>query len=89
LYYEEKDEFNATEKKLTPLKGSKVKLLLFFNCIALELYRFKITFSLHIKIEFFKNGVSHGIAFTDIYKGVYYPAVSLYKNASVKFKLIF
>lgn len=33
---------------------------------------------------FYKNGVSQGIAFTDIYEGTYYPAISLYKNASVK-----
>jgi len=36
-----------------------------------------------LKIAFFKNGVCHGVAFKDIYKGMYYPAVSVYKNASV------
>ena len=35
------------------------------------------------RIEFFKNGVSQGLAYSDIYKGVYYPAISLYKNALV------
>ena len=32
---------------------------------------------------FFKNGVCQGVAYNDIYKGTYYPAVSIYKNASV------
>jgi len=35
------------------------------------------------KILFFKNGISQGTAFEDIYKGYYYPAVSLYFNATV------
>ncbi|XP_062515147.1 set1/Ash2 histone methyltransferase complex subunit ASH2-like [Corticium candelabrum] len=35
------------------------------------------------KIIFFKNGKSQGIAWEDIYDGSYYPAISLYKNASV------
>ncbi|CAF0719420.1 unnamed protein product [Brachionus calyciflorus] len=56
LYYEEKDNFTADEKKLKPLKGSS--------------------------IEFFKNGVSQGVAYTDIFKGTYYPAISIYKSAS-------
>lgn len=30
------------------------------------------------------NGVDQGIAFTDLYYGSYYPAVSLYMNASVR-----
>ncbi len=34
------------------------------------------------KIAFFKNGKCHGVAFSDIYAGTYYPAVSLYKSAS-------
>lgn len=31
----------------------------------------------------FKNGVLQGVAFSDIYGGVYYPTVSLHKNATV------
>ena len=31
----------------------------------------------------FKNGKCHGSAYTDINEGTYYPAISLYKNASV------
>jgi Set1/Ash2 histone methyltransferase complex subunit ASH2 len=58
LYYEEKDYFTKEEKKLTPLKNSR--------------------------IEFFKNGISHGVAYTDIYKGTYFPAISIYKNATVR-----
>ncbi|RCN32548.1 metallo-beta-lactamase domain protein [Ancylostoma caninum] len=36
------------------------------------------------RIEFFKNGKPCGVAFTDIYKGFYHPAVSLFKNATVR-----
>lgn len=36
-------------------------------------------------ISFFKNGVNQGVAFTDIFEGTYYPAASLYKNATVTF----
>lgn len=35
------------------------------------------------KIMCFKNGVLQGVAFSDIYGGVYYPTVSLHKNATV------
>lgn len=35
-------------------------------------------------IEFFHNGVSCGQAFTDIYRGFYFPAVSLYHQASLR-----
>jgi Set1/Ash2 histone methyltransferase complex subunit ASH2 len=35
------------------------------------------------KIEFFKNGVTQGVAWTDIYAGTYYPALSLYRGATV------
>ena len=32
---------------------------------------------------FFKNGKSCGVSFQDIYEGTYYPAISIYKNATV------
>uniref|UniRef100_A0A1A9WC28 HAUS augmin-like complex subunit 6 N-terminal domain-containing protein n=1 Tax=Glossina brevipalpis TaxID=37001 RepID=A0A1A9WC28_9MUSC len=35
------------------------------------------------KIEFFKNGQSQGVAFTDIYAGSYYPSISIHRNATV------
>uniref|UniRef100_A0A182W2Z6 B30.2/SPRY domain-containing protein n=1 Tax=Anopheles minimus TaxID=112268 RepID=A0A182W2Z6_9DIPT len=35
------------------------------------------------RIHFFKNGVCQGEAFADIYKGAYYPAISLHKNVTV------
>ncbi|XP_035795563.1 set1/Ash2 histone methyltransferase complex subunit ASH2-like isoform X1 [Anopheles albimanus] len=35
------------------------------------------------RIHFFKNGVCQGEAFVDLYKGAYYPTVSLHKNATV------
>ncbi|KAJ6221961.1 hypothetical protein RDWZM_000506 [Blomia tropicalis] len=37
------------------------------------------------KIVYYKNGIKIGTAFTDIYKGVYYPSAGLYKNISVTF----
>ncbi|XP_046806681.1 set1/Ash2 histone methyltransferase complex subunit ASH2 isoform X3 [Lucilia cuprina] len=35
------------------------------------------------KIEFFKNGQSQGVAFSDIYAGSYYPTISIHKSATV------
>nr|XP_036212893.1 set1/Ash2 histone methyltransferase complex subunit ASH2 isoform X6 [Bactrocera oleae] len=35
------------------------------------------------KIEYFKNGKSQGVAFTDIYGGSYYPTLSIHKSATV------
>jgi hypothetical protein len=37
------------------------------------------------KILFYKNGVSQGAAFSDVWQGEYYPAVSLFKNARVTY----
>ena len=37
------------------------------------------------RIVFYKNGVSQGLAFEDIFKGTYFPAASLYRNATVTF----
>ncbi|CAI4228541.1 unnamed protein product [Auanema sp. JU1783] len=36
------------------------------------------------KIEFFLNGKSCGVAYEDIYRGTYYPTVSLFGSASVR-----
>lgn len=36
------------------------------------------------KMIFFRNGVSLGEAFTDFYRGDYYPAIATYKNAKIK-----
>ena len=33
----------------------------------------------------FKNGHLVGTAFSDLYSGIYYPAASLYKSATVRF----
>lgn len=35
------------------------------------------------KIILFKNGESQGVAFENINGGAYYPAISIYKNATV------
>lgn len=35
------------------------------------------------KIIFFKNGKSQGVAFENINGGAYYPAISIYKNATI------
>lgn len=35
------------------------------------------------KVIYFKNGKSQGTAFENIYGGAYYPAISIYKNATV------
>lgn len=35
------------------------------------------------KIVFYKNGINQGEAFLDVYKGAYYPTVSIHKSATV------
>ncbi|XP_063787686.1 set1/Ash2 histone methyltransferase complex subunit ASH2 isoform X2 [Pseudophryne corroboree] len=35
------------------------------------------------EIIFYKNGVSQGVAYKDVFEGVYYPAISLYKCCTV------
>ena len=45
---------------------------------------FLLNFLINVnKFYFFRNGKCMGDAFTDIYGGTYYPAVSLYKNITV------
>ncbi|XP_067930430.1 set1/Ash2 histone methyltransferase complex subunit ASH2-like isoform X2 [Watersipora subatra] len=39
--------------------------------------------SMGSRVIFYKNGESQGVAYSDVYQGWYYPAISLYKNASV------
>ncbi|KAL3041180.1 hypothetical protein OYC64_019397 [Pagothenia borchgrevinki] len=35
------------------------------------------------KMVFFKNGVSQGVAFENLFEGMYFPAISLYKSCTV------
>ncbi|PNI67857.1 ASH2L isoform 1, partial [Pan troglodytes] len=35
------------------------------------------------QIIFYKNGVNQGVAYKDIFEGVYFPAISLYKSCTV------
>jgi len=37
----------------------------------------------------YKNGECQGVAFENIYGGTYYPAISLYKTATVRNELYF
>lgn len=65
-----------------------------FNHYLPELLHVYGNFAKHIKwhdglwilqMIMYKNGSSQGIAYEDVFEGVYYPAVSLYKNAKVSF----
>ncbi|VDP37822.1 unnamed protein product [Soboliphyme baturini] len=56
-------------------------LLLLIILIYMEFIKYLIF--CHRHIVFYKNGVNQGVAFSDIYAGTYFPAVSLYKNISV------
>ena len=38
-----------------------------------------------LQMIMFLNGRNQGVAFEDFYDGIYYPAISLYKNATVGF----
>ncbi|MGH0173362.1 UNVERIFIED_CONTAM: hypothetical protein FKN15_065161 [Acipenser sinensis] len=35
------------------------------------------------KMIFFRNGVSQGVAFEDLFEGIYFPAISLYKSCTM------
>ena len=35
------------------------------------------------KVIFYKNGVSQGEAFVDMYRGAYFPTISIHKSATV------
>ncbi|ELK28859.1 Set1/Ash2 histone methyltransferase complex subunit ASH2 [Myotis davidii] len=37
----------------------------------------------HSEIIFYKNGVNQGVAYKDIFEGVYFPAISLYKSCTM------
>lgn len=47
-------------------------------------YFLQPTYLLLFQIEFFVNGRSKGVAFNDIYEGHYYPAISLFHDATVR-----
>uniref|UniRef100_A0A8C0YF16 Ash2 like, histone lysine methyltransferase complex subunit n=1 Tax=Cyprinus carpio carpio TaxID=630221 RepID=A0A8C0YF16_CYPCA len=36
------------------------------------------------RMIFFKNGVNQGVAYEDLFEGMYYPAISLYKSCTVR-----
>ncbi|KAG9328786.1 hypothetical protein JZ751_004602 [Albula glossodonta] len=36
------------------------------------------------RIIFYKNGVSQGVAFEDLFEGMYFPAISLYRSCTCK-----
>ena len=40
-------------------------------------------FSFPLQMMMYKNGESRGVAFEDVFEGIYYPAISLYKTATV------
>ena len=33
---------------------------------------------------FYKNGVNQGVAFQNLFEGLYFPAISLYKSCTVR-----
>ena len=41
-------------------------------------------FSFPLQMVMYKNGESRGVAFEDVFEGIYYPAISLYKTATVR-----
>ncbi|PAV70138.1 hypothetical protein WR25_24066 [Diploscapter pachys] len=73
-FFESHEDGSESKKKLVPFKGSRV----------FELFPIKILKVECFQIEFFRNGKSCGVAFDDIYAGAYYPAVSLFQNATLK-----
>ena len=54
----------------------------FFSLLVL-LLNSEVKPSFLFQIIFYKNGVNQGVAYKDIFEGVYFPAISLYKSCTV------
>ncbi len=78
IYFEERDDLRAGETNLKPTNGGKVTTGNLF---------FKYLFLLS-QIIFYKNGINQGVAFTNIYEGNYYAAISLYYGATVSYRTL-
>lgn len=61
------------------LKGSPSE---FFSLLVL-LLNSQVKLWFLFQIIFYKNGVNQGVAYKDIFEGVYFPAISLYKSCTV------
>lgn len=76
IYFEEKDDLRGGEANIKPTDGGKVSKIRFILSLGF------MNFSM-LQIIFYKNGVNQGVAFTNIYEGNYYAAISLYYGATV------
>ncbi|KAI6239762.1 Set1/Ash2 histone methyltransferase complex subunit ASH2 [Aphelenchoides fujianensis] len=72
-FFEEHDDPSGAVARLKEVPGSKASPLHSF-----------VDSSLELQVEFFLNGKSKGAAFRDIYEGFYFPAVSLFHEATVR-----
>lgn len=50
---------------------------------------YSLIFFFYKQIIFYKNGINQGVAFTNIYEGNYYAAISLYYGATVNYLIEF
>lgn len=62
------------------LKGAPSE---FFFSVCVLFLNSKIKACFLFQIIFYKNGVNQGVAYKDIFEGVYFPAISLYKSCTV------
>lgn len=84
LYFEEKDYVDKAEKNLKAMSPSRVRQPLqnktrWENPTVLGAVNALIV----LQMIFFKNGVSQGVAFDNLFEGLYFPAISLYKSCTV------
>ncbi|VDL62821.1 unnamed protein product [Hymenolepis diminuta] len=80
IYYFEDilGDAKKVEKQLKPLPQSKVNI---FRSAGFDFLG--ICYWANTSIVFYRNGECMGTAFQDIYAGVYFPTISIYKSASV------
>lgn len=55
----------------------------FLVCVCVLFLNSKVKVCFLFQIIFYKNGVNQGVAYKDIFEGVYFPAISLYKSCTV------
>ncbi len=90
LYFEEKDYVDKAEKSLKHTSSSRVSvsslhyIQAFKSCLVIWLWCHHWYVIYFFQIIFFKNGVNQGVAYEDLFEGMYYPAISLYKSCTVR-----
>jgi len=78
--------FNTTANLLYEKMLVLYERLLCYHCYGLSTVLLQCDEHV-VQVVMYKNGECQGVAFEDLYGGTYYPAVSLYKTATVRYQL--